>query len=186
MPRITNSRCLVPLHLHFAEVTQWLYVTATSYSTLFRSSRIRRSMPFGKAEAFSATDRWLTSSSIRCKDDVIKPLIFKAPQIMLPSLGKDYRTAAEPLKMATDDDTPRLPATVTAPASAVGRFGQDLPKLIGKVLLLAFLLHAKFNYQEAAHLHSSHLHHLAWCTNVKASYVQNVKTRASWPYGGIA
>ena len=60
-------------------------------------------------------------------------------------LGKEYRvggqqsqTAAE--RMVTsegpdDDERPRPPVTETAPASAMGAFGTDHPKLIGKVLL---------------------------------------------------
>jgi hypothetical protein len=59
-------------------------------------------------------------------------------------LGKEYRvggqqqqTSAE--KMVTsgqggdDDERPRPPVTETAPASAMGAFGTDHPKLIGKV-----------------------------------------------------
>lgn len=58
--------------------------------------------------------------------------------------------------MDTDDDSPRLPATVTAPASAVGRFGLDLPKLIGKMLLLAFLQHATISTIKRPHTCTAH------------------------------
>ena len=63
-------------------------------------------------------------------------------------LGKEYRVGQQPLtaesaeRMATDgegrnddDERPRLPVAETAPASAMGAFGTEQPKLIGKVLL---------------------------------------------------
>lgn len=55
-------------------------------------------------------------------------------------MGQQPLTAETAERMATDeergndDERPRLPVAETAPASAMGAFGTDQPKLIGKVL----------------------------------------------------
>lgn len=52
--------------------------------------------------------------------------------------GQQQQSSSEKMVTSTpggdDDERPRLPVTKTAPASAMGAFGTDHPKLIGKVL----------------------------------------------------
>ena len=87
--------------------------------------------------------------------------------------GKQQQSTAE--RMVThdqggdDDERPRLPVTETAPASAMGAFGTDHPKLIGKVLWFGkdlALMHAGCQFRAAMAptmtISSSMRQHQAW------------------------